>query len=288
MLKEIQFVGGSIPGTDHTMPGQPKWVNNHDSFIIQPSDHCVVAIVCDGCGTGKHSEVGAKLGSILLARAIVSQAERILSSRPLADLGADVFWERITRMVVGQLTGTICAMGDSLTDIVREHFLFTVVGTLITDSAVLVFSLGDGMYAINGKMYDLGPFPNNEPPYLMYALTGSTREGSASNRLFVNHMITAENFQSVLIGTDGLSWLISASDMQIPGREEKVGPISQFWENDEYFVNDDMIRRRLAVINRERSDGKAVRGGPLKDDTTLVVIRRRPENTLETETCMSS
>lgn len=286
MLKEIQFAGGSIPGTEHTMPGQPAWVNNHDAYVILSSTHCLTAVVCDGCGSGEHSEVGAKLGSALIARAIVDQAERALLVNQSADLSADAFWQRISRIVIGQLTALAHSMGGSLSQVVGDYFLFTVVGAVVTDSSVFVFSLGDGTYAVNGKIYALGPFPNNEPPYLMYALTGTSRGGSGYS-LFVNHIIPAENFQSLLIGTDGVSFFVSASDSIVPGRQETVGPLSQFWEDNSYFENPDMIRRKLAMISRERSDGKRVKGGPLKDDIALVVVRRYPKETAEDETCMS-
>lgn len=286
LLKEIQFAGGSIPGTEHTMPGQPAWVNNHDAYVILPSTHCLTAVICDGCGSGEHSEVGAKLGSVLIARAIVDQAERVLSVNPSADLSGDAFCQRISRIVIGQLTTLAHSMGGSLSQVVGDYFLFTVVGAVVTDSSAFVFSLGDGMYAINGKSYILGPFSNNEPPYLMYALTGTSRMGSGYN-LLVNHRVPAENFQSLLIGTDGVSFLVAASNSTIPGHQETIGPLSQFWEDNSYFENPDMIRRKLAIVSRERSDGKKVKGGPLKDDTTLVVVRRYPKETAEDEACMS-
>jgi hypothetical protein len=59
------------------------------------------------------------------------------------------------------------------------------------------------------------------------------------------------------------------SSRPIPGRSEDVGPLSQFWTDDAYYENRDMVRRRLAVLNRGRH------GGLLADDTTLVVVRRK-------------
>ncbi|MDO8622315.1 MAG: protein phosphatase 2C domain-containing protein, partial [bacterium] len=54
--------------------------------------------------------------------------------------------------------------------------------------------------------------------------------------------------------------------------------IDQFWTDDRYFRNPDMVRRRLTLVNREAvraENGMLARTpGLLPDDTTLVVIRR--------------
>ena len=48
-----------------------------------------------------------------------------------------------------------------------------------------------------------------------------------------------------------------------------VGPLSQFWADDAFYKNRDMVRRRLAVLNRGAGPGL------LADDTTIVVVRRK-------------
>jgi hypothetical protein len=92
--------------------------------------------------------------------------------------------------------------------------------------------------------------------------------------------VPTETVQSIVIGSDGVRDLIAASDRQMPGKEEFVGEIAQFWQGDRYFQNPDAIRRRLSLMNREsvkpdwQNQHLIREAGLLPDDTTLVVIRR--------------
>ena len=114
---------------------------------------------------------------------------------------------------------------------------------------------------INGERTQLGPFPNNEPPYLGYALLPGGLERGASERLSfeVHRSMAASEVQSLVLGTDGAVELEAIAERSL----------SQLWSDDRVFKNSDMVRRRLAVLNR------GPRNGLLSDDTTLVVVRRK-------------
>ena len=85
-----------------------------------------------------------------------------------------------------------------------------------------------------------------------------------------------------MIGTDGAVELMGLADAPLPGKETRVGPISQFWRDDRFFANRDAVRRRLSLINSESvrvcpRTGRLERAhGLLPDDTSLAVVRRRP------------
>jgi hypothetical protein len=147
---------------------------------------------------------------------------------------------------------------------------------VVTAEHVLVFSAGDGVWALNGELHPLGPFPGNAPPYLAYGLL---KPGAGSLKLQALRP-TAE-VESLLLGTDGAAELGALHTARVPERDEPVGPLSQFWSEDRYFTNPDALRRRLSLLNREavRADFATQRlvrvPGLLGDDTTLVVLRRR-------------
>lgn len=267
---------GSIPGTDHTMPGQSGWKNNHDAFAVRQGDQCVVLVVCDGCGSGKHSEVGSKLASELLAENIFKQAHRMLGTGPDASFHSAAFWNRVEHNLMSHLTVTASAMGESLSATVENYFLFAFVGMLVTPRNVYIFSVGDGVYAANGIFRELGPFPKNSPPYIMYSVIGSslTQTGPEWLKVSMNHTIPTDSFEHALVGTDGVLHFVKAENDLIRGTEERIGPLSQFWENDVFFENPDMVRRRLARINCEYVDDKRIKAGPLKDDMTLAVVKK--------------
>ena len=155
-------------------------------------------------------------------------------------------------------------------------FLFTVVGVALAGEHGCVFAAGDGVFAINGEVARLGPFPGNEPPYLGYGLLGRPAE------LRALRSFPAEGLRSVLIGTDGAADLDDLAARPLPGGGGEVGSLCQFWKDDRHFQNRDSIRRRLALVNREVirpvwADHRLVREpGHLGDDATLVVIRRKP------------
>jgi hypothetical protein len=75
---------------------------------------------------------------------------------------------------------------------------------------------------------------------------------------------------TAVIGTDGVGDAMRGAAQPLPGTNEPFGPLSQFWEDDRYLRNPDLLRRRMARAAR------AVPGCPaiLSDDTSLVVMRR--------------
>jgi Protein phosphatase 2C len=267
----FEIAGGSVTGHAHVRSGR----NNQDALCWASDADGLVAAVCDGCGNGPHSEVGARLG----ARLVVQAASRLLRT------GLDVseLLEQVRQDVLANLRLLARAMSvdaapspgptsvASFSRTVADHFLFTVVGVLMTPRGATTFSLGDGLVVINGDPTQLGPFPNNEPPYLGYALLPGARERGASEDLSfqIHRSMAASEVQSLMLGTDGAVELDAMAERSIQGRAEAVGPLSQFWSDDRVFKNADMVRRRLAVLNR------GPRGGLLSDDTTLVVVRRK-------------
>ena len=282
----MKFViaGGSVPGTEHTKPGKPGWTNNHDAFHWRETDNCLVAVVSDGCGSGAHNEVGAKIAVRLLTQVLAEAGEKYVE-RVMAEpeKKTEIDWERAKALVLSHITVLASAMGGSFSQTINDHFLFTIVGALITPWSTFLFSMGDGVFVVNGGVVCLGPFPYNAPPYLAYNLTGSTLAGSEPEllKIRVNRVIPTKDIESLLLGCDGVLDLIAAADKKLPQRDEFVCDISQFWTDDQYFANDDAVRRRLAIINKEGAEivsgNKArITGGLLSDDTTLVVIRPDP------------
>ena len=234
-----QLAGGSVAGRSHAISGR----NNQDGFCWIQSERGAVAVVCDGCGSRPHSEIGAKVG----ARLVAESATMLLDSNHSVD-------EVLERVRTSTLEGIEAwARGISARhyrEIVVDYFLFTIVGVLVDQERVTPFSLGDGLLVINGERSELGPFENNEPPYLSYGLL----HPSTAPRFNVHPSLDLDATESFLVGTDGA--------LELPQLEP-------FWEDDRIFRNPDMVRRRLAVHQREHR--------ALGDDTTLIVARsQRP------------
>jgi hypothetical protein len=268
MRQPFEIACGSIIGQDHLSDGK----NNQDACDVRTSDEAIIAVVCDGCGCGAHSEVGAHVGARLVSHTMGRYLQRFSATPHL-------LLERVQQDVLAHLRVLALNMGESLSQTVSDFFLFTVVGVFITSERAAVFSLGDGVFAVNGDITRIGPFPNNEPPYLAYDLAST--DCRSEWKFQVHRLMPADEVQSILIGTDGVADFEKVAESNVPGKSEKVGALSQFWGDERYFRNRDAVRRKLAAVNRSatRTDWEARRtvkeSGLLPDDTTLVVIRRK-------------
>ena len=121
----FEIAGGSVTGRAHVAAGR----NNQDAFCWASGADGLVAVVCDGCGSGARSEVGAQVGSRLLVRA----ATRLLrSSLDVADLLEQVRQDVLASLRLLAREMSVDAASFSRT--VADHFLFTIVGVLITGS----------------------------------------------------------------------------------------------------------------------------------------------------------
>lgn len=253
----FELAGGSVVGRDHrTIPK-----NNQDAWHVLRGPDVTVAVVCDGCGSGAYSEVGARLGASLVTSAVARHARRGTWS-----------FDQIRDDVVAWLRVLANQMDGNLGRVIDDHFLFTVVGVVFSGHSARFFSCGDGVMIINGEVLTLGPFPNNEPPYLAYALYGD------DVTLDVRRTVPLDDLDHFLLGCDGAGrpglLEVCESDRNLPGVNMPVGPISQFWTDDCNFSNPAAISRRLKLIGRDWPP-RDPEHGLLADDTTIVVGRQR-------------
>lgn len=255
---KLQIAGVSIPGSDHTMPGQPTWKNCQDAHFFATKGDISVGLIADGCGSGPFSEVGAQLGVKVLGERLLALAVRNTSQ------GHDSFarWPELRSHMLGTISVLAAQMGESPSEAVMDYFLFSFVGFLILPERTYVFHCGDGTYAVNGEVTKLGPFEKNEPPYLAYGIADSD---DARSRIIVTEFATNE-ITSLFVASDGIDYYPDFSAVTI----------ATWVSQNAVFINSDILRRRLAVLNCEKIFNGRLVGGPLKDDTSVVLARRTP------------
>lgn len=269
--KFFDMAAGTVAGRDH----KALLKNNQDAYVFEARKDALVGVVADGCGSGAWSEVGAQLGSRLVVQAV----HRWYGSCPelFTEESAKDGFAKVRRMVLHQLGGLLVDLGGSYSETVGEGFLFTVVGFLVTRERTFVFAAGDGLIMLNGQRIALESGERNAPEYMSYGLLENSQ---TAGELRVIASQNTETLESLLVATDGAFSLEKARDLKMPGKTEKVGPISQFWMEERYFKNPFTLGRQLNLMNRETShidyEKKRVHNevGPLNDDTTLMVIRR--------------
>ncbi len=261
MMTPFEIAAGSTIGRDHREMGR----NYQDAWVLQQTDGLTIGVVADGCGSGRFSEVGARLGSMLLASNL---REQFMTGR-------GINWARAQRQVLARLDLVAVMSGSGYRQFVEDHFLFTLVGIAMTPVITTVFALGDGVVAINDEVRRLGPFPDNMPPYLGYGLLEG-RVGIDPDLIVIEPIaeLATDDVDSWLIGTDGVGDYIDREGTVLPGLASTLPPLSDFWENDRYYSgNAELLSRQLRLAARDwpRSDPYP---GLLHDDTTILVGRR--------------
>ncbi len=280
-MKEFEWAAASVVGNDHKKPF--VWKNNQDAFRVQVKDDRFVAVVADGCGSGSYSELGSRLGAHLATDAL-SKVDWTANESGLQVSLAFVRSEIVASL--GRLVGEFGV--ESRSHFVIEHFLFTIMALVVTPEKTFVLGIGDGVYAVNGEVKQIGPFPGNEPPYLVYGGLVKSSVAPELCEFAIHRTLPTAELQSVCIGTDGAGDFEKIAGLKMPVQPdpkkiELVGPLSQFWEGGLFFKNPEALRRRLNLINNSAARPNwttretEIENGRLKDDTTLVVVRRRPQ-----------
>ena len=264
--KAFEFAAGSVTGRSHSALGKP----NQDAYAVRAAPFGICGVVCDGCGSGSRSEVGAALGARIISEQVLAEIEKGHSIRDSST------WERIRQHTLETFGAVLRMMGEPAAYIISEYFLFTIVGVALSSEGAVIFGIGDGLLALNEETVKLGPFPGNAPPYLGYGLLGEGPSFSIHRECALN------DFESALVGTDGATDYESLAGTPYPGgRGEKVRPLASFWQEDKYFQNEDALRRTLWLVNREVTrpvwnEKRLVKeAGLLEDDTTVLVVRKK-------------
>ena len=240
-MNTISIAAAAVAGARHLRVAR----NGQDAALAWAGEGMGAVVVCDGCSAGASSEVGARLGAQLVIGLI---RELLVRERP-----RDI-WPVLRARLVATLARLADAMPGEREQIVHDHFLFAIVAAAWRADEVAVWALGDGGYALGDRNIVLGPFADNQPPYLGYDLIGAPQEA---------HLEIADaSCGSVIVATDGAAELGLDAFMA-----------------QRFLTHPDALRRQLALSARtsERVDWaerKIDRGiAPLQDDGAVAILR---------------
>ena len=255
---DYSIAAGTVIGGRHLNEGKA----NQDSFIYSKEEDYLIGIVCDGCGSSKYSTVGANFGCMSMVSMIKS----------LLDNDIETNFKKAFPAIEAQLVDNIAVSAKKIdggfVDVIMDYFLFTTMGFIMTPQKTTIFYVGDGVYFVNGIEHVIGPYPNNAPPFVAYQLVNNFLARPRHDLNFVTQVYDTDHVHSLLIGTDGVTDLMQASEEPIPNTNDKIGDISQFWSKPRYFKNqgiDPPISKQLILINQD---------GLLTDDTTMVTVKK--------------
>src|SRR5260221_416756 len=109
----FDIAAGTAAGRAHVLTGR----NNQDAFAWAQSPGGIVAVVCDGCGSSAHSEVGAQLGSRLVAKALALQLAHG------GDPEREEMWQGARSEVLETLGGLAAVLGGNPVHAVSDYLL---------------------------------------------------------------------------------------------------------------------------------------------------------------------
>lgn len=167
-----------------------KNVNNHD-FVFSFLN---LKAVTDGCGSGKHSEVGTRLFGQLFAREI----KQHVSDEKISE---DAFLKTVNAVFEKMLS--LC----NDTNFIFENYCFTILVCLEFESEFVVYSCGDGYIikessnGISFERLDDGTFP----AYYVYNwVDASALEEYKEGVAFKVSRFSKTEYSNVGVASDGL------------------------------------------------------------------------------------
>ena len=254
-MHTISAASAAVTGARHLRAAR----NGQDAVATWVGDGAGAAVVCDGCGSGASSEVGARLGAQLVIAAVA--ARLAAGERPGA------LWDGVRAEVVATLARLVDSMSGAMPGareaVIRDHFLFTIVAAAVAGDEVCVWAIGDGGYRLaSGALRTLGPFADNRPPYLAYDLLGMPQRAHLEVR--------DAGAGQLVVATDGVVEIDAAGS----ALDDLLDPRA--------LAHPDGLRRRLAVLARsgERIDWEARRvvrtPAALQDDGAIAVLGWQP------------
>ncbi|HEY1555992.1 MAG TPA: protein phosphatase 2C domain-containing protein [Kofleriaceae bacterium] len=245
-MDTIFATAAAVTGARHLRAAR----NGQDAAAAWSERGAAAVVVCDGCGSGASSEVGARFGARV---AIGALAARLAAGARATD---PELWELLRADVLRALAAMLEHVPGDRFDAIGEYFLFTIVAAAATGDDAAVWAIGDGAYAIDGGTRMLGPFADNQPPYLAYQLVGDPVHARCES---------VSRWTSIVVATDG------AAELPCPLPVFGAPP---------FVRNRDAVRRALTLYARgaERIDWDARRvertQAALQDDGAIGVLLR--------------
>ncbi len=190
-MRRFQVSAGSIIGKDHTL----RQANCQDKYALGEvavgEETFLIGVVCDGCGSGKNTEIGAGL----MSKFLVQEAARQLIKGVPMDWLPDLLYRASLRYLRRILQGLRPLEPEKMREVIADYLLTTVVGFVMNSERGIIFSAGDGLCVFNRNITTLDQ--QNQPHYLAYDLLNNTPSSFEVRQFRVSEM------DRLAIWTDG-------------------------------------------------------------------------------------
>lgn len=278
---DLKLSVGSIIGSNHLDEVNLPKTNNQDAIELEISKEHAIIVVCDGCSGASNSEVGAKLLANVVLKAFKAHATSDKTADEILTAVQKTALEKL-RYITSDLaifdysgTQSLAERDYARVETISRFFLATLIGAYCTPERCFIWGLGDGVYAYN---QDGVPHVkvirslNNAPSYLAYNLLNKWPKDIPHKRLSV-YQEFKQIPECIMVGSDGVEDLITLAGRNFPGSQEKIPSLEELLTNKRYLESPKTINQLLKRIQAGNTQSKR----PLRDDTTLLVIGKRPE-----------
>lgn len=233
---------GQIIGRNHMQRQQ----NCQDGLTVIETESLAVGVICDGCGSGSRSEVGAILASSFLAQ---EAAKALESGTPLSEL--TVYLCVRLQALLSQFIAIM--QPDDLSAFVQEHLLFTVLGFALhkeTENA-LIWAAGDGWVLTDDQFQHRDQ--QNTPDYPAYALLPHASLRRSQAELGFETIEVPHHWKRFAVASDGLE------DTAIPLIWRQTHPRGLQRTLNRLSLNEHRLHDDTSVIVVEREIGVSSR-----------------------------
>lgn len=177
--------------------------NNQDAIALWATDTCVVGIVCDGCGSSADGPANSEVGAILSAKMIAEVVSAECVDKGVAGLPArfhrieKAFGDRVLK-IAGKISPHDRGGG------IRGYFMTTIVGFAIDALSYCIFGVGDGMFAVDGRVVSLeGNAGEYFATQLLNAPAWKKKLASGTSTFRTHQEGRTQDVHSILVGSDG-------------------------------------------------------------------------------------
>ena len=239
---------GLITGRNHIVFG----LNCQDALLTKTfmigDETFYAGAISDGCGEGKHTEVGANLAVNYLVNKtqelmIKGVEEKNITSKLFIGL-----IEALESVKVNFLSRTTSP--EETVNFIKDNLLFTVLGYFITPNTCVIYAMGDGVVLLN-DFIDIRN-EDNHPNYIAYNLVDGKyllKDRRALPKEFDTYTVPTSRLKKLAIGTD--DW------------EDELGVLVSLW--DKSVCNN--IQRTMNLLSRKEKR--------FKDDAAIIAIEKK-------------
>lgn len=246
MLPTFGVKTGLVTGRDHILSGKNCQDAVRSAVFPVQGEQYLAAFICDGCSSGRYSEVGANLGAYYLLNQSIKLIANGLSLSMLpailyGDLQDYLFW----------LLNGFPQDPAEQSLYIQDYFLFTIVGVVIGPKKTVVLNAGDGFIKINDEI--IIKDYNNEPPYAAYHLVDERYLSPLRRPIpkeFEVSIRDTNSLDKIFLGSD--SWIDYPNlvdELWGLNHPNAVQRKMNLWSSNQHFLQDDAS---AVVIEKKR------------------------------------